>query len=161
MGLFGTKDVLAGRMDTRSSVGWDAPHFSEVCRQWVGFGLQRENARLLTNGASRRQSRVRDNQFRRGCTAGWRVARSAQASALRSKQMYSTRARLQTPAVAALHPACPAQAGRHGGIQRVNESRRGLSRSCARVYVKTSISTKGPKSDLPSSPTNPGSDTQS
>ena len=56
--------VLAGRMDTRSSVGWDAPHFSEVCRQWVSFGLQRENARLLINGASRRQSRVRDNQFR-------------------------------------------------------------------------------------------------
>ena len=51
-------------MDTRSSVGWDAPHFSEVCRQWVSFGLQRENARLLINGASRRQSRARDNQFR-------------------------------------------------------------------------------------------------
>ena len=29
--------VLAGRMDTRSSVGWDAPHFSEVCRQWVSL----------------------------------------------------------------------------------------------------------------------------
>ena len=42
--------VLAGRMDTRSSVGWDAPHFSEVCRQWVSFGLQRENARLLASG---------------------------------------------------------------------------------------------------------------
>ena len=43
--------VLAGRMDTRSSVGRDAPHFSEVCRQRVTFGLQRENARLLINGA--------------------------------------------------------------------------------------------------------------
>jgi hypothetical protein len=49
--------VAVGRVNTRSTEGWSAPHFADMTRQWVSVALQRANANVLIASAKNRHHR--------------------------------------------------------------------------------------------------------
>jgi hypothetical protein len=49
--------VAVGRVNTRSTEGWSAPHFADMTRQWVSVALQRANANVLIASARNRHHR--------------------------------------------------------------------------------------------------------